>query len=90
MSERRLSPEQAERFEELVETIRSANKEAINMVRSTGHNFEYERAKAYWYNAIDASLEDFTGMGNGSMSETLEHLRPYEEDEDENEILGIV
>lgn len=68
----------SERLKEIKEQFEELLDEAKKIVRASGTNHDYERAKAYWINPIQCALES-QGMGQGSMEETIASLDDDEE-----------
>jgi hypothetical protein len=77
--------EDIDRLSEIKTEMQDLIHEALEIVRSSGNKFEYDRAKAYWYAQIVMALSDDHDYLGGSMATMEGAIKNLQEDKDEED-----
>ncbi len=74
------------RLEEIQQEMQALLEEAGDIVRRNCSKFLWERAKAYWYTAIDNSLSEPYLKGEATIQECIDYIGDeYAEDSDDDD-----
>ena len=73
-----------DRLLDIKHEIKDLNQEAIRIVKNSGNDMAYQRARSYWYAHISMALDDehqYVGSSTTSIEDTYNELRGGPEDE---------